>query len=77
MSEVNTASREKLQQHARCSRDEKLRYCHLLWCVNSLFGIDSKMIENLFCLHITGDSDMGSLLGEKLNKERPAAAPGN
>ncbi|CAH1775668.1 unnamed protein product [Owenia fusiformis] len=61
----------RLQQHISATfqqHNDKMRYSKILMCLPLLYGINGKMLENLFCKHITGDMDMDVLLKEMLQK---------
>lgn len=64
---LNSLIQQLLQQHVAASRpNDVMHYSRLLLCLPSLYGINSKMFENLFCSHITGNMDMEVLLKEML-----------
>lgn len=49
--DVNTYIRDDLQVHIRQSRpSEKLRYSNILLCLHTLFGINCKVVDTLFCM---------------------------
>lgn len=65
--QLNLAVQQMLQQHVRVTRpDDVMHYSRLLLCLPSLYGQNNKMIENLFCRHITQKMDMEVLLKEML-----------
>ncbi|XP_071109237.1 COUP transcription factor 2-like [Haliotis cracherodii] len=65
--QLNLTVQQMLQQHVRVTRpDDVMHYSRLLLCLPSLYGQNSKMIENLFCRHITQKMDMEVLLKEML-----------
>ncbi|XP_064642078.1 uncharacterized protein LOC135496602 isoform X2 [Lineus longissimus] len=64
---VRQQVQECLQQHVQVTRpDDVMRYAKLLMSLPVLYSIDDKMMENLFCKHITGDTDVTVLLKEML-----------
>lgn len=67
MEQLNSLIQQLLQQHVQATRpDDVMHYSHLLLCLPTLYSINSKMIENLFCQHINGNMDMDVLLKEML-----------
>lgn len=65
--QLNSLIQQLLQQHVRSSRpDDVMHYSRLLLCLPTLYGINCKMIENLFCRHINGNMDLDVLLKEML-----------
>ncbi|XP_052081746.1 protein dissatisfaction-like isoform X1 [Mytilus californianus] len=65
--QINSLIQRLLQEHVRVSRpNDLMHYSKLLLCLPSLYGINSKMIENLFCKHINGNMDIDVLLKEML-----------
>lgn len=66
---VNGFARQALQEHISNTRPtEKMRYSQILLCLPSLYGINCKVVENLFCRHISGGTDTEVLLKEMLQK---------
>ena len=66
---VNSLVRQSLQKYILSVHPtNKMRYSQLLLTLPALFGINCKMMENLFCRHIIGDADMEVLLKEMLQK---------
>lgn len=65
--QLNSLIQQLLQEHARSTRpNDHLHYSRLLLCLPALYGINCKMIENLFCKHINGNMDIDVLLKEML-----------
>lgn len=65
--QLNTLIQQLLQEHARSTRpNDHLHYSRVLLCLPALYGINCKMIENLFCKHINGNMDIDVLLKEML-----------
>lgn len=65
--QVNSLVQRLLQEHVRGSRpNDLMHYSKLLMCLPSLYGMNCKMIENLFCKHINGNMDIDVLLKEML-----------
>ncbi|CAG5131172.1 unnamed protein product [Candidula unifasciata] len=68
--QLNSVVQQLLQQHVRVTRpSDVMHYSRLLMCLPSLYGINSKMFETLFCKHITKNTDMEVLLKDMLQKE--------
>jgi len=66
---INSCIRQSLQDHIRTTRPtDKLRYSQLLMCLPSLYSVNTKMMEKLFCKHISNSTDMEVLLKELLQK---------
>ena len=67
---VSTCARQALQEHIRNVRpSQRLRYSQLLLCLPTLYSINCKMMENLFCKHITATAaDIEVLLKEMMQK---------
>ena len=66
---VNSETRSALQDHITATHPgDRLRYSQLLMCLPSLFSFNSRMIETLFCKHLTETTDMQVLLKEMLQK---------
>ncbi|KAK6176194.1 hypothetical protein SNE40_014523 [Patella caerulea] len=64
---LNSTVQQLLQEHVRVTRpSDVMHYSHLLLCLPSLYGTNSKMLETLFCQHITRNTDMEVLLKEML-----------
>lgn len=65
--QLNSLIQQLLQEHARSTRpNDHLHYSRVLLCLPALYGINCKMIENLFCKHINGNMDIDVLLKEML-----------
>lgn len=65
--QINSLVQRLLQEHVRVSRpNDLMHYSKLLLCLPSLYGMNCKMIENLFCKHINGNMDIDVLLKEML-----------
>lgn len=65
--QVNSLVQQLLQEHVQSSRPNNvMHYSRLLLCLPALYGINCKMIENLFCRHINGNMDLDVLLKEML-----------
>ena len=56
---VNSYVRQSLQDHiAKVRPHEKIRrYSSLLLSIRLLYGINCKMVENLFCRHVLQDEE--------------------
>ncbi len=66
---VNTLVRQSLHRYIqRTQPDNKMRYSQILLLLPTLFSVNSKMMEKLFCRHIIGQADMEVLLKEMLQK---------
>ncbi|XP_041377383.1 COUP transcription factor 2-like [Gigantopelta aegis] len=64
---LNLSVQQLLQQHVVDTRpDDVMHYSRLLLSLPSLYGIDHRMIENLFCRHLNKNTDMEVLLKEIL-----------
>jgi hypothetical protein len=69
---VSTYVRQSLQDHLARSRptpgESMRRYSTLLLSIHMLYGINCKMVENLFCQHILKDvAGMDALLRDMLD----------
>ncbi|ESO91339.1 hypothetical protein LOTGIDRAFT_105544 [Lottia gigantea] len=65
--QLNSTVQQLLQEHVRLTRpNDVMHYSHLLLCLPTLYGTNSKMFETLFCQHITRNTDMEVLLKEML-----------
>ncbi|XP_005110472.1 serine-rich adhesin for platelets [Aplysia californica] len=65
--QLNSVVQQLLQQHVRVMRPaDVMHYSRLLMCLPSLYGTNSKMLETLFCKHISKNTDMEVLLKELL-----------
>jgi len=65
--QLNSLIQQLLQEHVRMTRpNDVMHYSRLLLCLPALYGINCKMIENLFCGHINGNMDLQVLLKEML-----------
>jgi hypothetical protein len=66
---ISSYVRQSLQDHIRATRpSERLRYSHILLALPTLFGVNTKMVEKLFCKHISTNMDVEVLLKEMLQK---------
>lgn len=69
---VRRSFQEHCTQHAtdngKTATAGKLRYSQLLLTLPSLFGISPKVMESLFCRHVSANTDMEVLLKEMLQK---------
>ena len=64
---LNAAVQQLLQQHVTTTRpDDAMHYSRILMCLPTLYGINCKMIENLFCHGIHPNIDIDVLLLEML-----------
>nr|UJP31523.1 putative steroidogenic factor 1 [Macoploma tenta] len=64
---LNSAVQQLLQQHVTASRPgDVMHYSRILMCLPSLYGINCKMIEKLFCRRLSSNLDMQVLLKEML-----------
>lgn len=62
---LNSAVQQLLQQHVSATRpDDVMHYSRILMLLPSLYGINCRMVENLFCKRI--NTDMQVLLKEML-----------
>ena len=62
---LNSAVQQLLQQHVAATRpDDVMHYSRILMLLPSLYGINCRMVENLFCKRI--NTDMQVLLKEML-----------
>nr|AFU35437.1 Dax1 [Azumapecten farreri] len=65
--QLNSLIQQLLQEHVRLVRPtDVMHYSRLLLLLPALYGINCKMIENLFCGHINGTMDMEVLLKEMI-----------
>ncbi|KAK3105188.1 hypothetical protein FSP39_019256 [Pinctada imbricata] len=65
--QLNSLIQQLLKEHVQTSRpNDVMHYSRLLLCLPALYGINCKMIENLFCKHINGNMDIEMLLKEML-----------
>ncbi|XP_069114438.1 protein dissatisfaction-like [Argopecten irradians] len=65
--QLNSLIQQLLQEHVRLVRPtDVMHYSRLLLLLPALYGINCKMIENLFCGHINGNMDMEVLLKEMI-----------
>lgn len=66
---LSSAVHQLLQQHVRATRPcDVMHFSRILMSLPSLYGINCKMIENLFCARINSNMDMEVLLKEMLQK---------
>lgn len=64
---LNSAVQQLLQQHVTATRPgDAMHYSRILMCLPSLYGINCKMVENLFCARINSNMDMEVLIKEML-----------
>jgi hypothetical protein len=62
---LNSAVQQLLQQHVTTTRpDDVMHYSRILMLLPTLYGINCRMVENLFCKRI--NTDMQVLLKEML-----------
>lgn len=62
---LNSAVQQLLQQHVTATRpNDVMHYSRILMLLPSLYGINCRMVENLFCKRI--NTDMQVLLKEML-----------
>lgn len=67
--QLNSVVQQLLQQHVRVKRPtDVMHYSRLLMCLPSLYGTNAKMLETIFCKHISKNTDMEVLLKELLQK---------
>ncbi|XP_074655550.1 uncharacterized protein LOC141909086 isoform X2 [Tubulanus polymorphus] len=56
-----------LERHANAARrDDVMHYSKLLMSLPTLYSIEPKMVEHLFCRHITGNMDVAVFIKEML-----------
>lgn len=64
---MNSHIQQHLQQHIHAKHpSEQIRFSRVLMCLPSLYGINCKMIDNLFCGFIHGKTDIEVLLKDML-----------